>query len=102
MQIGIVGLGRMGANIARRLIKNGHEVVAFDRTASVVAQLAKDHATPATSLEDLVKLLKPPRAVWVMLPSGAVTEHCIDDLVAVLAKGDTIIDGGNTFYKDDI
>jgi 6-phosphogluconate dehydrogenase len=102
MQIGIVGLGRMGANIARRLLKNGHEVVALDRTPAVVAELAKDHASPAKSLEDLVKQLKAPRAVWVMLPSGAVTEHTVAELAKLLEKDDVIIDGGNTFYKDDI
>src|ERR1700733_3918049 len=102
MQIGIVGLGRMGANIARRLLKNGHDVVVYDRNQSVVSDLGKERAKPAKSLEDLAKQLGAPRAVWVMLPSGAPTEQTVAELGQHLSKGDVIIDGGNTFYKDDI
>jgi 6-phosphogluconate dehydrogenase len=102
MQLGIVGLGRMGGNIARRLMKAGHEVVVYDHNASVVDGLAKEHASPARALADLVQQLKPPRAVWVMLPAGDPTESTIADLSGRLAKDDVVIDGGNTFYKDDI
>jgi 6-phosphogluconate dehydrogenase len=100
MQIAIVGLGRMGGNIARRLIAHGHEVVAFARTPS--AARAIDRAVPATSLEDVVGKLKPPRAIWIMLPAGAPTEDTIAALEPTLARGDVVIDGGNTFFKDDI
>jgi 6-phosphogluconate dehydrogenase len=102
MQLGIVGLGRMGGNIARRLMQHGHEVAVYDRNAETVDQLAKEHATPAHSLAELVRQLKPPRAVWVMLPAGDPTEGTIADLASLMKKDDVIIDGGNTFYKDDI
>jgi 6-phosphogluconate dehydrogenase len=100
MQIGVIGLGRMGANIARRLMKNGHAVVGYDASAAAVQAL--EGATGASTLEDLVTKLSPPRAVWVMLPSGKITEDTIATLGKLLQKGDVIIDGGNTFYKDDI
>ena len=100
MQIGIVGLGRMGANIGRRLMKNGHEVVGYD--ASPQAVKALEGATGATALKDLVSKLKAPRTVWVMLPSGNITENTIAELGGLLEKGDCVIDGGNTFFKDDI
>ena len=100
MQIGIVGLGRMGANIARRLIKKGHKVVAFDRTPKVVKAL--EGATGADSLKDLVDKLDAPRAVWVMLPAGKITDDMVLALGDLLKPGDVVIDGGNTFYKDDI
>jgi 6-phosphogluconate dehydrogenase len=100
MQIGIVGLGRMGANIARRLMKNGHTVVGYDAKPQAVKGL--EGASPATSLADLVKQLKAPRTVWVMLPSGNITEDAIAELGGLLDKGDCVIDGGNTFFKDDI
>ncbi|HEX3651415.1 MAG TPA: decarboxylating 6-phosphogluconate dehydrogenase [Rhizomicrobium sp.] len=102
MQLGIVGLGRMGGNIARRLMSHGHEVVVYDRNAETVGQLAKDHAQPSNSLEELVRKLKVPRAVWVMLPAGDPTESTIASLAQAMDKGDIIIDGGNTFFKDDI
>ena len=102
MQLGIIGLGRMGGNIARRLIERGHAIVAFDRSAAAVKQLAAERGTGATGLEDLVHRLSPPRAIWVMLPAGAPTEETITQLSGLLQKGDIIIDGGNTFYKDDI
>jgi 6-phosphogluconate dehydrogenase len=100
MQIGIIGLGRMGANIGRRLISKGHAVVAYDRTPKVAAGLSG--ATAASDFKDLVAKLSPPRAVWVMLPSGKITEDAIAELGDLLSAGDTVIDGGNTFYKDDI
>jgi 6-phosphogluconate dehydrogenase len=102
MQLGIVGLGRMGANIARRLMRGGHSVVAFDVNPETVAGLAREGARPARSLQELVDLLAPPRAVWVMLPAGRITESTIDSLATLMAAGDTVIDGGNTYYKDDI
>jgi 6-phosphogluconate dehydrogenase len=100
MQIGIIGLGRMGANIARRLIKNGHKVVAFDRTPKVVKAL--EGATGADSLKDLVDRLDAPRAVWVMLPAGKITDDMVMALGDLLQAGDVVIDGGNSYYKDDI
>ena len=102
MQLGIIGLGRMGGNIARRLIAHGHEPVVYDRDATVLETLAKEQATPASSLADLVSKLTPPRAVWVMLPAGKPTEDTIEALASVLSEGDVVIDGGNSFYKDDI
>ena len=100
MQIGIVGLGRMGANIGRRLMKHGHSVVGYDASPDMVK--AVEGATPATTLEDVVAKLASPRTVWVMLPSGKITEETIARLGTLLSKGDTSIDGGNTFFKDDI
>ncbi len=103
MQIGMVGLGRMGANIVRRLMKDGgHQAVVYDKNHKAVAELAGEGATGATSLEDLVKKLKAPRAVWIMLPAGAITESTIETLATLLAPGDVIIDGGNTFWQDDV
>src|SRR2546429_2494696 len=102
MQIGMIGLGRMGANLARRLMKGGHECVVYDRNAETVDALAKDSAVGARSLEDVVKKLNAPRAVWIMLPSGAPTEETVVALSKLLTAGDAIIDGGNSFYKDDV
>ena len=102
MQIGMIGLGRMGANLSRRLIKHGHQVVVHDQSAETVATLAGDGAKPASSLADVVRQLTPPRAVWVMLPAGEATETTIARLTDLLDAGDTIIDGGNTFWKDDL
>jgi 6-phosphogluconate dehydrogenase len=102
MQLGVIGLGRMGGNIVRRLMRDGHECVVFDRDAKAIDDLAKDGAMGVKSLDDMVKALKTPRAVWVMLPSGAPTEETVVALGKLMAKGDTIIDGGNSFYKDDI
>ena len=101
MQIGIIGLGRMGANMARRLLKNGHQCVVFDRSANAVNGLAKEKATGATSLADLVKKLEGPRAIWLMVPAAAV-DQTIGELSPLLESGDTIIDGGNSYYVDDI
>jgi 6-phosphogluconate dehydrogenase len=100
MEIGIVGMGRMGAGIARRLMKHGHKTVVFDRDAKAVA--AVEGATPTKSLEQLVKQLSAPRAVWVMLPSGKPTEDTVTALGELLSRGDVVIDGGNTFFKDDV
>jgi 6-phosphogluconate dehydrogenase len=102
MQLGMIGLGRMGGNIARRLMRHGHEMVVYDNNEKAVATLADEKALPSHSLKELVDKLTPPRAVWVMLPAGAITEATIKELTGLLDKGDTIIDGGNTFYKDDI
>ena len=100
MQIGIIGLGRMGANIGRRLMAAGHKVVGFDRSPSAMAALTG--AGAAAGLADLVGKLAPPRTVWVMLPAGKITEDAVAELGSLLSPGDTVIDGGNTFYKDDI
>ncbi len=100
MEIGIVGMGRMGAGIARRLMKHGHKTVVFDRDAKAVA--AVEGATPTKSLEQLVKQLSAPRAVWVMLPAGKPTEDTVAALGELLSRGDVVIDGGNTFFKDDV
>ncbi len=102
MQIGVVGLGRMGANIVRRLTRAGHSCVVFDADAATTAKLAAEGAEGASSLADLCGKLSPPRTVWVMLPAGAVTETAITAIAGHLAPGDTVIDGGNTFWKDDI
>lgn len=102
MQLGIIGLGRMGGNIARRLMLKGHTTVVYDRNTAFVDTLAEEGATGVADLPALVAGLAKPRAVWVMLPAGAPTEDTIDTLSTLLEAGDTIIDGGNTFYKDDI
>jgi 6-phosphogluconate dehydrogenase len=102
MQIGIVGLGRMGANIARRLMRHGHACAVWDRDQGPAQQLAGEGALAAAGLPELVRALTAPRAVWLMLPAGVATEAGIADLAPLLAPGDTIIDGGNTFWKDDI
>jgi 6-phosphogluconate dehydrogenase len=101
MQLGMIGLGRMGANMARRLQKGGHQCVVFDRNAESVKQLARDCATPAASLDELVKKLQKPRAVWLMMPA-AVVDATLHDLVEKLEPGDIVIDGGNSYYIDDI
>ena len=102
MQLGMIGLGRMGANIVRRLTKAGHTCVVYDRDPKPGEALAKEGATAAASIEDLVSKLQAPRAVWVMLPAGHATESTIETLTGLLAKGDAVIDGGNSFYRDDI
>ena len=102
MQLGIVGLGRMGSNIARRLHRAGHRCVVYNRTEKPVAELAAEGLTPASDISDLVKKLDPPRAAWIMLPAGAITEGMVDAMSNLLRAGDILIDGGNTFYKDDI
>jgi 6-phosphogluconate dehydrogenase len=102
MQLGMIGLGRMGGNMARRLMRAGHQVVVWDRTADRVKELAAEGATGIAELSAFVGALAAPRHVWVMVPSGEPTEHCIADLEKVLERGDTIIDGGNSFFKDDV
>ena len=101
MQLGMIGLGRMGANMVRRLIKKGHRCVVFDRSPQVVAELAKENAVGADSLVDLVNKLAKPRAVWLMVPA-AVVDQTIADLLPHLEAGDILIDGGNSYYVDDI
>ena len=102
MQLGMIGLGKMGANMTARLIRGGHEVVAFDRSADAVRAAAGGGAVAAASLDDLVARLVPPRAVWVMVPSGAPTEATVDALAATLGRGDVVVDGGNSNYKDSV
>ena len=102
MQIGMVGLGRMGSNMVRRLMKGGHTCVVYDRSPEAVKALEQEGAQGASSLEDLTKKLTGPRAVWVMVPAGGPTESTVQSLAALLSAGDAIIDGGNSFYKDDV
>ncbi len=102
MELGIVGLGRMGANMARRLMKDGHRCVVYDVNPDAVSTLAGEGADGAGSLQDLASSLSTPRAVWVMVPSGEITEKTVADVAAVLEPGDAIIDGGNSYYRDDI
>jgi 6-phosphogluconate dehydrogenase len=101
MQVGMIGLGRMGANMVRRLLRGGHECVVHDRSASAVEAMAAEGAVGAPSLDELVKRLEPPRAVWSMLPAAAVDEM-LDELAPRLAPGDVVIDGGNSWYRDDV
>ena len=102
MQLGMVGLGRMGANLVRRLMGNGHRCVVFNRTRGPVDALVGEGAIGSNSLEDLVAKLDKPRAVWVMLPAGQPTENAVSELGGRMDRGDIVIDGGNSFYKDDI
>jgi 6-phosphogluconate dehydrogenase len=101
MQLGMIGLGRMGANMVRRLLKGGHQCVVYDVHPSAVAELVKEGATGASSLDELAQKLKPPRPVWLMVPAGVV-DRTLQDLVAKLSSGDIVIDGGNSYYIDDI
>jgi 6-phosphogluconate dehydrogenase len=102
MQIGMVGLGRMGANMVRRLMRGGHTAVGFDLTPKTVQDLAREGATPALSVEELVAALAPPRTVWLMVPAGEPTEKMVATFAARLSAGDVIIDGGNSHFKDDV
>jgi 6-phosphogluconate dehydrogenase len=105
MQLGMIGLGRMGGNMVLRLLRYGHSLVAYDRDQKRTAEFdaaEKSKSDKAGSVADLVKALKPPRAVWVMLPAGKITEDCVRELAGLLSSGDTIIDGGNTMFKDDV
>ncbi len=102
MRIGFIGLGRMGANMVRRLVRDGHEVVAFNRTPEKTREIMGEGADGAFSLPELVGKLPAPRAVWVMVPAGDATEAMIDELMGLLEPGDTIIDGGNTNFHDDV
>jgi 6-phosphogluconate dehydrogenase len=102
VQLGMIGLGRMGGNMVRRLLRAGHSAVAFDFSADKVRELAGEGATGASSMEDLVQKLAAPRAVWIMVPAGDATEKTVEALAALLSPGDAIIDGGNSFFKDDV
>jgi 6-phosphogluconate dehydrogenase len=102
MQLGIVGLGRMGANIARRLMRAGHHCVVYDKDPAPGAALAAEGALAVASIDRMVAALEGPRAIWVMLPAGTVTQAAIDEIALLLSPGDTLIDGGNTYWKDDI
>ena len=102
MQLGMVGLGRMGANMTRRLMRNGHSLVVSDLSPDAVKQLGSEGATGSSSLEDLVAKLTPPRAVWIMVPAGGPTEATVQKLAQYLKAGDAIIDGGNSYFKDDV
>ncbi|MHB1871230.1 MAG: phosphogluconate dehydrogenase (NAD(+)-dependent, decarboxylating) [Steroidobacteraceae bacterium] len=101
MQLGMIGLGRMGANMVRRLLRGGHECVVYDRSAAAVAELAKEKAVGAGTLAELVQKLAAPRAIWLMVPAAAV-DDTLADLLPLLGKGDIVIDGGNSYYVDDI
>jgi 6-phosphogluconate dehydrogenase len=102
MQLGMIGLGRMGGNMAVRLLRGGHAVVGWDPAAAPVQTLAAAGGTRATSLDDLLAKLAPPRAVWLMVPAGAPTEETTLALAERLAPGDVVVDGGNTFFEDDV
>src|SRR5439155_21383125 len=102
MQLGFVGLGKMGLNMVTRLERGGHDIVAYDRSTDAVSKAAAAGARRASSLSDIVSALQPPRAVWLMVPAGAPTESTVDALGDVLAPSDVIIDGGNTNYHDDL
>jgi 6-phosphogluconate dehydrogenase len=102
MQVAMVGLGRMGGNMVTRLQKDGHQCVVFDLDPEAVAAAEKDGATGASSMEELVSKLDAPRTVWVMVPAGPITDKVVSQLGELLSAGDTVIDGGNTFFKDDI
>src|SRR5882724_7585554 len=102
MQLGMVGLGRMGANMTRRLMRGGHQLVVSDLSPDTVKQLAGEGAAGSSSLEDFVGKLTPPRAAWVMVPAGGPTEQTVQKLASYMQAGDTIIDGGNSYFKDDV
>lgn len=102
MKLGMIGLGRMGGNMTERLLNDGHEVIVFDPDSSAVAALAEKGAAPASSLEDLVAQLEAPRTTWVMVPAGDITEQTVNALVEILEPGDTLIDGGNSNYKQSM
>ena len=102
MKLGMIGLGRMGGNMAERLISGGHQIVAYDSDDSAVSALAGKGALAAQSLSDVVTQLDPPRTIWVMVPAGDVTENTLNDLIEILDAGDTLIDGGNSNYKQSI
>src|ERR1039458_5803030 len=102
MQLGMVGLGRMGANMTRRLMRGGHTLVVSDLSADAVKGIAGEGAVASTSLDDLVGKLNPPRAAWLLVPSGAATEKTVQALLSRMQAGDSIIDGGNSYFKDDV
>lgn len=102
MQLGMIGLGRMGGNIVRRLMRHGHSTVVYDKDAKAVAGLAADGAVGSATLEEFIAKLEQPRSAWVMLPAGRITEQTIDTIAGVMQEGDVVIDGGNTFWQDDV
>jgi 6-phosphogluconate dehydrogenase len=102
MQLALIGLGRMGGNMARRLITGGHDVIVWDRDAAAIQRASEEGGIGASSLDDLVRRLQPPRAVWIMVPAGEPTEATVRAVADRLSDGDTIVDGGNSFYKDDV
>src|SRR6202021_2094314 len=102
MQLGMIGLGRMGGNIVRRLMKHGHTTVVYDKDPKAVAAIAADGAVGSGALDGFVNSLEKPRTAWVMLPAGKITEATIDALSKLMEPGDVIIDGGNTFWQDDV
>ena len=102
MQLGMIGLGRMGGNIVRRLMKHGHTTVVYDKDPKAVATIAADCAAGSGTLDEFVNKLEKPRTAWVMLPAGKITETTIDALTKLMEPGDVIIDGGNTFWQDDV
>lgn len=102
MQIGMIGLGKMGMNMSRRLLKGKHRVIAYNKTPEKIKEIEKDKAVGAETIEDLIKQLKPPRVIWLMIPAGKPVDEMIEALSGKLKKGDIIIDGGNSFYKDDL
>jgi 6-phosphogluconate dehydrogenase len=102
MQLGMIGLGRMGGNIVRRLMRQGHSTVVYDKDAKAVAGIAADGAVGSATLEEFIAKLERPRTAWVMLPAGHITETTIDTIAAAMQDGDVIIDGGNTFWQDDV
>jgi 6-phosphogluconate dehydrogenase len=102
MELGMVGLGRMGANMVRRLMRDGHRCVVYDVNPDAVSELAGEGAEGASSVEELVSKLSAPRSVWVMVPSGEITEKTVEEVAAALDSGDAIVDGGNSYYRDDI
>src|SRR5262249_2284529 len=102
MQLGMIGLGRMGANMIRRVMRSKHAGVVFDRSQDSVASLVKEGATGSGSLEEFVGKLEKPRAAWIMVPAGAPTESTVAELLRLMERGDTVIDGGNSYFKDDV
>src|SRR5579883_2907098 len=102
MQLGMIGLGRMGGNIVRRLLRHGHRCVVYDKSVDAVRGLAGEGAAPSHDLADFVKQLETPRVAWVMLPAGHITDQTITELAGLMAKDDIVIDGGNSFYQDDL
>jgi len=102
MQLGMIGLGRMGGNIVRRLMQHGHSAVVYDKDQKAVASLAAEGAVGAATLQEFVQKLTPPRTAWVMLPAGAITEATVETLAGLMQKDDVVIDGGNTFWQDDV
>lgn len=102
MQIAMIGLGRMGMNMARRLLQHGHQVIAYNRTSRKTDELAKEGALGAYSLHEVVESLSPPRILWIMLPAGPPVDEHIEGLKDILSPGDIIVEGGNSYYEDDI